>query len=109
MQLETVKRILRDAKVDQVGYSIQSHYVQETNPGTKIGEESHMFGFGWSGNGLPDLDKLRREAEAFLSKKGNYSLYTLISPDKNATQQEIDVVKKVLLDTGFLKVDVRKN
>ena len=109
LQIETVKRILRAEKVDIVGYSIQRHSVRETTPGTKIGEESHMFGFGWSGNGLPDLDKLRREAEAFLSKKGNYSLYTQISPDKNATQQEIDVVKKVLLDAGFLKVEIRES
>ncbi|RIJ47404.1 hypothetical protein D1614_14920 [Maribellus luteus] len=109
LQIETVKRMLKEVNIDQVGYSIQQHSVRETNPGTKAGEPSQMFGFAWSGSGLPDLDKVKREAEAFLSKNGNYSLYTSISPDKNATQAEIDAVTKVLLEAGFLKVDVRRN
>ena len=108
IQIETVKRILREANVEQAGYAILRHSVRETNPGTKIGEQSQTFGFAWSGDGLPDLDKVRREADSFLSKKGNYSLYASIKPDKNATQDQIDTVKDVLLKAGFLKVEVRK-
>ena len=77
-------------------------------PGTKIGEQSQTFGFAWSGDGLPDLDKVKLEADRFLSKRGNYSLYASISPDKNATQNQIDTVKDVLQKAGFLKVEVRK-
>ncbi|MCK3686309.1 M56 family metallopeptidase [Maribellus sp. YY47] len=107
MQLETVKRILRDAKVDQVGYSIQKHFVRETEPGTKVGEPTYGFSISW--RGAPDMEKTKRAAEDFLSGTGNRSLYTSIFPEKNATQEEIDAVKKVLLNAGFLKVDVRKN
>lgn len=106
LQTETVKRILRNANIDQVGYSIKRHSVRETNPGTKIGEPHHMFGFAWSGK--PDLAKFKREAENFLSGKGNRSLYASITPDENATEEEIDAVKNVLLETGFNKVEISK-
>ncbi len=108
LQIETVKRMLKEENIDQVGYSIQRHSVRETNPGTKTGEPMYAFSFGWKG-GEPSLEGAKRAAEEFLSGTGNRSLYTSVSPGKNATQAEIDAVKKVLLEAGFLKVDVRRN
>ena len=106
MQAETVLDILRKANVGQVGYSIQRHSVRETEPGTKISEPLIIFGFGWAGSS-PDLEKAERDAKNFLSGKGNRSLYTSITADKNATPEDIETVKNVLLEAGFLKVDVR--
>jgi len=106
LQTETVIRILRAANMDQVGYSIQRHSVRETEPGTKIGEPMYAFGVSW--DGAPNLGKFKREAASFLSGAGNRSLYASITPDENSTQEEIDAVKNVLLEAGFLKVDVRK-
>jgi len=107
IQIETVKQMLREANIDQVGYSIHKHYVRETETGTKIGESTNMF---WtSGNGSPDLVRVKRAAENFLSGNGNRSLYAGITPDKNATKEDIDAVKQVLQDAGFLKVNVRES
>ncbi|WP_319479163.1 M56 family metallopeptidase [uncultured Draconibacterium sp.] len=105
LQTETVLNILRRAKINQVGSSIQRHSIRETEPGTKIGEPSYVFGYGW--NGSANMAKLKREAESFLSGPGNRSLYASITPDKNSTQDEIDAVKNVLREAGFLKVDVQ--
>lgn len=99
--------MLREANIDQVGYSIHKHYVRETEPGTKIGESTNMFWITWSG--APDQERVKRAAENFLSGKGNRSLYDGITPDKNATKEDIDAVKQVLLDAGFLKVSVRES
>ncbi len=107
IQIETVKQMLREANIDQVGYSIQRHSVLETEPGTKIGEPVNMFWFGWSG--VPDLGNAKQAAENFLSGNGNRSLYAGITPDKNATKEDIDAVKQVLQDAGFLKVNVRES
>jgi beta-lactamase regulating signal transducer with metallopeptidase domain/biopolymer transport protein ExbD len=106
LQSETVLSVLRKADIDQVGYSIQRHSVRESEPGTKIGEPSYTFGYTWTGIDPVNLNKLKREAASFLSGKGNRSLYTSISPDKNATQKDIETVTQVLLDAGFLKVDI---
>ncbi len=105
IQIEAVKQMLREANIDQVGYSIQRHSVRETEPGTKIGEPVNMFWFGWSG--VPDLGNAKRAAEKFLSGNGNQSLYAGVTPDKNTTKEDIDAVKGVLLDAGFLKVSVQ--
>jgi len=107
IQIETVKQMLREANIDQVGYSIQRHSVLETEPETKIGEPVNMFWFGWSG--VPDLGNAKQAAENFLSGNGNRSLYAGITPDKNATKEDIDAVKQVLQDAGFLKVNVRES
>lgn len=107
IQIETVKQMLREANIDQVGYSIHKHYVRDTEPGTKIGEESTMFWTTWSG--APDLERVKRAAENFLSGKGNRSLYAGITPDKNATEEDIDAVKQVLQDAGFQSVSIRES
>ncbi|WP_167605160.1 M56 family metallopeptidase [Maribellus sediminis] len=106
LQSETVLNVLRKANINQVGYSIERHSVRETEPGTKIGESVNMFWFGWSGNS-PELEKAKREAKKFLSGKGNRSLYAGITPDENATSEDIEAVKNALIEAGFLKVDVR--
>ena len=107
IQIETVKQMLREANIDQVGYSIHKHYVRDTEPGTKIGEESTMFWTTWSGT--PDLERVKRAAENFLSGKGNRSLYAGITPDKNASKEDIDAVKQVLQDAGFQSVSIRES
>lgn len=107
VQIETVKQMLREANIDQVGYSIHKHYVRETEPGTKVGESTNMFWTSW--NGSPDLERVKRTSENFLSGNGNRSLYAGITPDKNATKEDIDAVKQVLQDAGFLKVSVRES
>ncbi len=109
LQSETVLNILRKANIDQVGYSVQYHSVRETEPGTKIGEPSYIFGYTWTGSDPVNLEKLKREADSFLSGKGNRSLYTSISPDKNATQKDIEAVRQVLLSAGFIKVEISKS
>lgn len=107
IQIETVKQMLREANIDQAGYSIHKHYIRDTEPGTKIGEESTMFWTTWSG--APDLERVKRSAENFLSGKGNRSLYAGITPDKNATKEDIDAVKQVLQDAGFQSVSIRES